>query len=226
VAPSLKSEQVNNDSSHLQQQVVFSFLSFRHEIIIKNEQPNFTPTGMIIFSGYPMWPKNNKNEHMKQLLLIRHAKSSWADAGMNDFDRPLNDRGKKDAPMMARRLLSKNVIIDAFVCSTANRARATCALLMKEFDAPKEKLILQQELYLAPPEVFYKCIAQTDNAFHTIAVIAHNPGITDFANNLTSVRVDDMPTCAVYALHIHTDSWKDFAAATKEFWFFEYPKKP
>jgi phosphohistidine phosphatase len=59
----------------------------------------------------------------------------------------------------------------------------------------------------------------------TIAVIAHNPGITDFANSLTQTKVDDMPTCAVYAIRINTNSWKNFGEAKKEFWFFEYPKK-
>jgi phosphohistidine phosphatase len=163
---------------------------------------------------------------MKKLLLIRHAKSSWADAGMDDFDRPLNERGKVDAPSMAKRLLNKEVKIDAFMSSTANRAQKTCALFMKEYGIDKEQMLLQPELYLAPPEVFIKCIEEIDDQIKTIAVVAHNPGITDFANSLTQTKVDDMPTCAVYAVEIATDKWKKFRTAKKEFCFFEYPKKP
>lgn len=162
---------------------------------------------------------------MKQLLLIRHAKSSWADAGMDDFDRPLNERGKTDAPEMAKRLLKKHITINAFISSAAKRAQITCALFMKEFNVEKEKMIIKQELYLAPPEIFYKCIADINDKFETIAVFAHNPGITEFTNNLTNIRVDDMPTCSVYAINIDTDSWSSFTNAKKSFWFFEYPKK-
>jgi phosphohistidine phosphatase len=162
---------------------------------------------------------------VKQLLLIRHAKSSWADAGMDDFDRPLNERGKTDAPEMAKRLLKKHITINAFISSAAKRAQITCALFMKEFNVEKEKMIIKQELYLAPPEIFYKCIADINDKFETIAVFAHNPGITEFTNNLTNIRVDDMPTCSVYAINIDTDSWSSFTNAKKSFWFFEYPKK-
>jgi phosphohistidine phosphatase len=162
---------------------------------------------------------------MKKLLLIRHAKSSWADAGMDDFDRPLNERGKADAPLMAQRLLKKDVQIDVFISSTARRAQKTCALFMNEYAIDKEQMILKPELYLAPPEVFYKCITETANEYDTIAIVAHNPGITDCANSLTTTKVDDMPTCAVYAVNVETDDWKKFSTSKKEFWFFDYPKK-
>lgn len=161
---------------------------------------------------------------MKQLLLIRHAKSSWADAGMEDFDRPLNERGKKDAPEMAKRLLRRNVFIDAYVSSTANRAQTTCAAFMELFNADQKKLFLKTELYLAPPQQFEEVIASLDDAAETVAIFAHNPGITDFANSLTKTKVDDMPTCAVYAVKADIKNWKEFARANKTFWFFDYPK--
>lgn len=162
---------------------------------------------------------------MKQLLLIRHAKSSWADAGMDDFDRPLNERGKSDAPEMAKRLIRKHIKIDAFISSAAKRAQKTSALFMKEFHVDAERMILKKQLYLAPPEIFYSCIAELEEQLETVAIFAHNPGITDFANNLTLVKVDDMPTCSIYALKVDADQWKDFAKAPKTFWFFDYPKQ-
>lgn len=161
---------------------------------------------------------------MKSLLIVRHAKSSWANVGMNDFDRPLNERGQKDAPEMARRLLNQKIRIDAFFTSTAKRAQQTCKAFVDVLGADKNKIILKPELYLAPAAIFFKVLSETNKKFDCIAVFAHNPGITDFANCLTTTKIDDMPTCAIYALHIHADSWEDVRKAKKEFWFFDYPK--
>ena len=161
---------------------------------------------------------------MKQLLLIRHAKSSWADAGMEDFDRPLNDRGKKDAPQMAMRLLHRKIHIDAFVTSTAKRARKTCSAFMEVYERKQADMMLKPELYLAPPEQFVNVINSLEDTIETAALFAHNPGITDFANSLTKTKVDDMPTCAVYAVRAAIKTWKEFETAKKEFYFFDYPK--
>lgn len=144
---------------------------------------------------------------MKSILIIRHAKSSWDNTDVSDFDRPLNDRGKDDAPKMAKRLLERHVSIDAFISSSAKRARKTAALFMKEFDGDKDQIILVPELYLAGPDAFYEAIASAPASAKTIAVFAHNPGITDFANELTDVRIDDMPTCAIFAVKADIKNW-------------------
>ena len=162
---------------------------------------------------------------MKSLLLIRHAKSSWADFSIKDFDRPLNDRGKKDAPDMAKRLLDKDITIDAFIASPAKRARKTAELFAKEYKAEKSSIIFFDELYLATASLFSHVISKTDDRFNTIAVFSHNEGITDFANSLTDTRIDDIPTCGIFAIKIKTKHWKDFLEAEKEFWFFDSPKK-
>jgi phosphohistidine phosphatase len=161
---------------------------------------------------------------MKILLLIRHAKSSWDDVGLADFDRPLNDRGKKEAPMMARRLLDKKVKIDAFISSPAKRARKTAMAFMKEFKEKKGKLILVKELYEASDESFSNAVKNVKNKFDRIAIFSHNPGITEFANSLTNVKIEDMPTCSVFAIKADVKKWNDFKEAKKEFWFFDYPK--
>ena len=91
---------------------------------------------------------------MKTLLIIRHAKSSWDDFSIKDFDRPLNERGKKDAPMMAKRLLKKNISIDTFISSPAKRARKTAEAFVKEYKE-KDQLFFFDELYLAGPSNFF-----------------------------------------------------------------------
>ncbi len=161
---------------------------------------------------------------MKQLLLVRHAKSSWDDFSIKDFDRQLNERGKKDAPMMAKRLLKKDIDIDAFISSPAKRARKTAEAFAKEYDEKKADVIFVDELYLASPSVFTDVIKKVDDRYKTIAVFSHNEGITQFANTLTDTRTDNIPTSGVFAVKIKTKHWKEFEEAEKEFWFFDYPK--
>ncbi len=161
---------------------------------------------------------------MKQLIVIRHAKSSWDFATLNDFDRPLNERGHKDAPMMAKRLLQKQIAIDAFISSTAKRAFTTATYFAKEYGIKESSIIRKDELYHAPPAIFYSVIKEVDDKLNSIAVFAHNPGITDFVNELTNTRIDNMPTCGVFIITADTDSWKKFESAKKAFVLFDYPK--
>ncbi len=161
---------------------------------------------------------------MKQLLLIRHAKSSWDDPSLSDFERPLNERGKKDAPAMAKKLKDKKIKIDAFVSSPAKRARQTCKYFAKEFDFKKKDIVLEPKLYEAGEESFYKTVEDLKNKWDRVAIVSHNPGITSFANSLTETKIDDMPTSSIFAIKIDTDKWKNFRAAKKEFWLFDYPK--
>lgn len=162
---------------------------------------------------------------MKTLILIRHAKSDWQDITLDDFDRPLNGRGKTDAPMMAERLLKRDIIPDIFVCSPARRAKKTATIFAETFGVEKNTISFEQDLYLAPPYVFSEVINRLNDDGNIVAIFSHNPGITDFANTLTNARIDNMPTCAIFAVEADIDSWSDFEAAPKRFLFCDYPKK-
>jgi len=161
---------------------------------------------------------------MKTLILVRHAKSDWSESGLSDMDRPLNDRGKRDAPVMAHRLLDKKIKIDAFISSPAKRAARTAKIIAGEYGKKKEKVTFNEKLYLAEPAAFFEVIEEADNKDETIAIFSHNNGITDFANLLTDTRVDNIPTCGIFAVKADCDSWQDFQKAKKTFWFFDYPK--
>ena len=161
---------------------------------------------------------------MKQLLLIRHAKSDWNSGASSDFERPLNKRGERDAPVMAHRLLDKKIKIDVFVASPAKRAKKTASIFAKEYKEDKDRIILKEELYAAPEEIFYDVISSMNDKHNTIAIFSHNPGITDFANSLTDVRIDNIPTCGIFAVKLNAKSWSEFRNAEKEFWFADYPK--
>ena len=161
---------------------------------------------------------------MKIVLLIRHAKSSWEDITIDDFERPLNDRGKRDAPEMARRLLKRKQEIDAFISSPAKRAKKTALLFAEEFKFDKDKVKFQDYLYHPSRENLLRAIESAPDKADNIAIFSHNPGITAFVNELTETKVDDMPTCAIFAVSADIKRWKDFQNAARKFLYFDYPK--
>jgi phosphohistidine phosphatase len=161
---------------------------------------------------------------MKTLLIIRHAKSSWDNASISDIDRPLNDRGRHDAPVMARRLIKAGARIDLFVSSPAKRARQTAESFIREFGKKEKEIRFVPELYHAAVQTFKEVVAGLKNDYDSAAIFSHNPGITAFVNTLTSVRLDNMPTCAVFAVTSPAEDWGQFQSAGPVFWFFDYPK--
>ena len=161
---------------------------------------------------------------MKTIILVRHAKSSWDDFSLKDEERPLTDRGKKNAPEMAKRLLKKKVPIDAILSSPAKRAKSTAEYFANEYEIPKKKIILIPELYLASIDAFVKTIRNAPEKADSIAIFSHNNGITQFANTLSETKIDNMPTCSVYAVKADIDSWKSFEPGKTAYYFFDYPK--
>jgi phosphohistidine phosphatase len=161
---------------------------------------------------------------MKTILLIRHAKSSWDDPAQDDFDRPLNNRGHRDAPEMATKLVIKQPLIDAFISSTAVRAFTTATYFAKAYHRTEKDIIRIPELYHASVPVFLKTIEQIDNHHSSVAIFSHNPGITAFVNELTRVRIDNMPTCGIFAITSPINHWKHFGSSEKSFLFFDHPK--
>jgi len=143
---------------------------------------------------------------------------------MDDRDRPLNDRGKRDAPMMAERLLERKLEIDAFISSPAKRARKTAEIFAKAFDQGKKDVEIVEELYEAGEQDFNSVIAGLPDKYKIVIIFSHNPGITEFANSLTSTRIDNIPTSGMFAVKAEAHDWKSFAPASKQLLFFDYPK--
>lgn len=163
---------------------------------------------------------------MKTLILVRHAKSDWSHEGLSDIERPLNERGRSDAPEMAKRLRKKGLKIDLFLSSPAKRAFRTARFFAEEFDVKKDDIQVEKQLYGAMPHQFEEVIATLKNKTETVVVFSHNPGITDFANSLCEVRTDNMPTCSMFAVQANADSWEAFIKVEKNFLFYDYPKNP
>lgn len=161
---------------------------------------------------------------MKTVLLIRHAKSSWGDLNLPDFERPLNDRGKADAPKMAKRIYNKDITIDTFISSPAKRAKKTAEIFAERYGLKKSDIVLVPELYHASDLIFFQAISNAPRKSKTIAIFSHNPAITEFANRLTETRIDNMPTCSIFAVQADIKNWAEFEQAPKKLYFFDFPK--
>ncbi len=163
---------------------------------------------------------------MKTLVLIRHAKSSWAQHLQADFDRPLNDRGERDAPRMGKRLKKLGVVPDLVVASTARRAAQTAEHIAAGVGYDAKKIQWAASLYHASPSTLETFIQSLDNRAQTVFVVAHNNGLTEFANSLSpGFQTENMATCAAVGVRMDIDAWADFPAAEKPVFLYEYPKK-
>lgn len=156
---------------------------------------------------------------------MRHAKSSWDLATLNDFDRSLNERGKKDAPVMAQRLLDRKIDINIFVSSPAKRAKKTAELFCSIYKKDKEQIIFVPALYHASINTFFEVVSQLNDDYNCVAIFSHNPVITEFVNQLVeNITIENMPTCGVFAVKTSITKWKEFSTSKKELLFFDYPK--
>lgn len=162
----------------------------------------------------------------RRLVLIRHAKSSWANPLQSDFDRPLNDRGNKDAPVMGKRLKDKGIIPDLILASTAKRAAQTARKIAEAIGYPEEKITWLDKLYHCNSSVFDEVIDLVDDQVGTVFIVAHNPGISEYAAALSpTFRIDQMPTCGVACVEMEIAHWYEFHNAARQVILFDYPKK-
>jgi len=161
---------------------------------------------------------------MKTLYLIRHAKSSWDFPHLSDSERPLNKRGKRDAPDMGDRLAKKGLFPDLMLSSPANRALTTCRVIAGKLGYPEEAIETDKKIYHAGVDELLKVIRQIDDTWNTVCLFGHNPGFTDFANELTHSDIYNIPTCGVFACSFSIDSWKDAGYGKGKRIFYDYPK--
>ena len=162
---------------------------------------------------------------MKRLTLLRHAKSSWQQPGLADRERPLNQRGKRDAPLMGRRLSACGVRPSLIITSPAVRARQTVKLLAREIGYPIEFLQTEPSLYLADPETIIEIISYQDDTFGDIVACGHNPGMTELASKLSGQYIDNLPTCGFVTIEADAGEWKELPGCPKKLVAFEFPKK-
>jgi phosphohistidine phosphatase len=163
---------------------------------------------------------------MKTLYVIRHAKSSWDQEDLSDFDRPLNERGKRDAPEMARRLKERGLHPDLMYASPAKRALSTAKKMAKVFEYDKTKIKTDRRLYHADSGMIVSVLQALKSKVDVVFLFGHNPGLTDFVNSLMNEKayIDNVPTCGVVGFSIAIEDWKDLKPKSGKMLFFDYPK--
>ena len=150
---------------------------------------------------------------MKTLLLMRHAKSSWKDESLDDHDRPLNKRGKRDAPRMGEFLREQRLIPDYVLCSTARRARKTAEAVAYGAGYRGETRITS-ELYMAPPARMLELLAETPEPANCVLLISHNPSLEDLLEQLTG-QSRALTTAALAHLQLDVTNWRELTSNTR-----------
>ena len=162
---------------------------------------------------------------MKTLTLLRHAKSSWKDASLQDRERPLNRRGQRDAPIMAERIKKQGIRPSLILSSPAVRAWATAKIMAHEIGYPMEFLQREDRLYHASTRALLLVIADQDEGFNNLMIVGHNPGLSDFANHLMPGLTDNIPTCGFVSFEIDSDDWNLDNESEIKLLIYDYPKR-
>jgi phosphohistidine phosphatase len=160
---------------------------------------------------------------LKKLYLIRHAKSSWKEFDLADFDRPLNKRGKSNAPLMGKLLKNKKVLPDIVLSSPANRAKATAEIISKKVKYSKD-IVFDKNIYESSYATLHNILKKLDNKNSVAFLVAHNPGLNMLAEYYVGFS-ENIPTCGVVEIEFDCVKWRDIGSSNAKLISFEYPKK-
>ena len=164
---------------------------------------------------------------MKRLTLLRHAKSSWKERHLADHDRPLSERGERDAPKMGARLSARKARPSLILSSSAARAFATAKHVAEALAYPLEFLQTEPRLYLASPNDILELIRSQEDNFSDLLIVGHNPGLTDLANQLLpDLGLDNLPTAGVVAIEFAARKWSKLTESDSTMLYLDYPKNP
>ncbi len=152
---------------------------------------------------------------MKNLYILRHAKSDWSEEFRDDFERGLSKRGFKDILLISKELKRKNLKIDLIISSLATRAKTTAEIFGAILGYDIDNIIFKKELYLANIEDILKVIQKVDSSIDNLVVVGHNPDFTDLINHLTNTNLDNLPTSAIFGIKFNINSWKEIKKGKK-----------
>jgi phosphohistidine phosphatase len=162
---------------------------------------------------------------MKTLYLMRHAKSSWSFDELRDQERPLNDRGREDAPRMGQALVKRDIHPNLLVSSPAVRALSTAVLVARELGYERDHIQIEPAIYQADLDTLLSVVRALPDSAQSVLLTGHNPTITDVANYLSpSPLHGEMPTAAIMCLHFNTEHWAEVKQANAEFYFYDCPR--
>ena len=160
---------------------------------------------------------------MKTLYLIRHGKSSWTDNSLADKERPLKERGERNAKMMAKVLRKMGIAPKHIVSSPANRALSTAKIFAKGLDYDEKKIAVNELLYFEGINNIVNVIHRLDDKHDVVFIFGHNPDLTEIANRFSESAIDNVPTSGVVGIEFKADEWKDASFSNGKMVFFDYP---
>ena len=162
---------------------------------------------------------------MKTLYLVRHAKSSWKYPDLDDFERPLNKRGRKNAPLMGKILKKLKVVPDLIISSPANRAAMTARIIAAKINYPPENIQYSESIYEFSENALIQVVKLLDDEVIQAMVVGHNPALNGLANYIGDQPISNIPTAGIYCLELDITSWTKIGENCGKLKFFEYPKK-
>lgn len=163
---------------------------------------------------------------MKTIWLVRHAKSSWQLNTLPDIDRPLNERGYRDAHEMPARALAAQPRPTLFITSPAVRTYTTALIFARHLRYPIDQVVSQANLYESSLDEYLSVLTNIDAKQTSVLLVGHNPVITALANHLTAQKIDNVPTCGVLHISLPINNWDEIARTKGSLHDFDYPKKP
>ncbi len=162
---------------------------------------------------------------MKTVYLIRHAKSSWDDSSLRDIERPLNQRGLRDAPFMAQLLKGKGASPDQIISSPANRAYTTATYFAQALSIESEDIVVRNDIYEAFPQTVLSIITSLSNDLKEVLLFGHNPLFTSLANMFSNQYIPNLPTCGIAKLTFEKEDWSLFNPDTVQLSAYHFPKQ-
>jgi phosphohistidine phosphatase len=162
---------------------------------------------------------------MKKIYLLRHAKSSWDYPELDDFERPLNKRGRRDLYIMAKVIADLSLQPDQFLSSPALRAAFTAMQIADLIGYPSDKIQFNALIYDASTTTLLNILKSLDNTLSSLLLVGHNPCLTGLANYLANKPIDNIPTCGLYGMSTKIKTWEGLSESCADFVLFEYPKR-
>ncbi|PWR00402.1 SixA phosphatase family protein [Leucothrix pacifica] len=168
---------------------------------------------------------STNKSNFKLLYLLRHAKSSWADHSMSDFERPLNKRGIQQASQIAAILASKEPRPQVIISSPANRAFSTAKTMAVALGSDKSKIGSDKRIYEANIQTLMYLIQELDDDLESVMLVGHNPGFSHLVNTLSRQKVAPLPTCSLIQLRLDINQWSELEAECAELLSADAPKR-
>jgi phosphohistidine phosphatase len=161
---------------------------------------------------------------MKTLYLLRHAKSSWQNPDLDDFERPLLEKGLKRSKLIIDYLMDHDISVDLIISSPALRAQATAEIFARALNYPVDEIKKYKKLYFGDSDSYYEQFFDVPKHVNSMMLVGHNPSITNFANQFLEKKIDFLPTSGLVSISFDTDQWEKAGIAKRKVNFVVYPR--